>query len=498
MSSFYQKFLRKQIDLAPLGVEQSSDHTTYFCTPKGASIIGWAGVDAIHYCFVRGFGEMVFAVSPANTNPDYVHPLANSFEDFLRLLLACGSADALEQAWKWNKEQFDTYIKENTPIENGQLVLSEMTDKRSLSPIENPWQYIKELQNTFDYSKIKYTEDFYDPDMNGNIERTPPKWEVYFDGNLWGHRGKGRAGTEFPISKEFDWAGHLWWIPSAYSCAQGLVVDFCMAVDPKLISGFMKKWNFIDKNGEPHHFTQDERRRMEYENPTKLDFCASLTLNGKEIKSRHGCGVGYNPLDTDIGNDLEGQWAVKHYGLDQKSGWMIWRCAFPWSTKHAPKIKSLSVTMEQDHVAVPGTRFNTNAPGDTVEFIHPQTGEHHVLTVMEYEQKEMLKDCFRNEDMNFPNHYHAMNYTLTPPLPDCEMSVSDCLDSDQPRKKEPLKSVGGLREKYQLLPSARNDAVVIGVIGGSNGTTVHGNRAKGEVRGTCSSLHFEPVEDVEW
>lgn len=171
MSSFYQKFLRKHINLAELGIEQGFDYTAYFCTPKGASIIGWAGVDGIHYCFIRGFGEMVFAVSPANTNPNYVHPLANSFEDFLRLLLACGNADALEQAWMWNKEQFDTYIKENTPTENGQMVLSEITDKLSLSPIENPWQYIKELQNAFDYNKIKYTEDFYDPDMNGNIER---------------------------------------------------------------------------------------------------------------------------------------------------------------------------------------------------------------------------------------------------------------------------------------------------------------------------------------
>lgn len=177
MSSFYQKFLRKRINLAPLGVEQGSDNTAYFCTPKGASIIGWAGVDGIHYCFIRGFGEMVFAVNPSNANPDYVHPLARSFEDFLQLLLSCGSADALEQAWMWDKEQFNAYIKENTPTESGQAVLAEIVDSLFLTPMVSPWQYIKELQNTFDYSKIKYTEDFYDPDMNGNVERTLPKWE---------------------------------------------------------------------------------------------------------------------------------------------------------------------------------------------------------------------------------------------------------------------------------------------------------------------------------
>lgn len=60
----YQKFLRLGISLASIGIETRNDETLYFCTPKGASLIGWAGVDGIHYCFIRGFGEMVFAVSP--------------------------------------------------------------------------------------------------------------------------------------------------------------------------------------------------------------------------------------------------------------------------------------------------------------------------------------------------------------------------------------------------------------------------------------------------
>ncbi|WP_222860695.1 hypothetical protein [Paenibacillus antibioticophila] len=55
-------------------MEQRQNDPPYFCTPKGARMIGWAGVDGIHFCFVRGFGEMVFAVSPMNTAGNYVHP----------------------------------------------------------------------------------------------------------------------------------------------------------------------------------------------------------------------------------------------------------------------------------------------------------------------------------------------------------------------------------------------------------------------------------------
>ena len=64
MDKTYQKFLRREIDLSAVGVERRKDCVPYFCTPRGASVFGWAGVDGIHYCFIRGFGDTVFAVSP--------------------------------------------------------------------------------------------------------------------------------------------------------------------------------------------------------------------------------------------------------------------------------------------------------------------------------------------------------------------------------------------------------------------------------------------------
>lgn len=45
MDKVFQKILRSGIDLSPLGVEHREDNNPYFCTPKGASILGWAGVD---------------------------------------------------------------------------------------------------------------------------------------------------------------------------------------------------------------------------------------------------------------------------------------------------------------------------------------------------------------------------------------------------------------------------------------------------------------------
>ena len=104
----------------------------------------WMGrIDGIHFCFIRGFGEMVFSVSPMNTSPDYVHPVAENFTDFLRLILACGDVAAVEQAWMWNEAQFEAFLNENPTTQEQQQTLSEISEKMNLLPMEQPWTYIK-------------------------------------------------------------------------------------------------------------------------------------------------------------------------------------------------------------------------------------------------------------------------------------------------------------------------------------------------------------------
>ena len=84
--------------------------------------------------------------------------------------------------------------------------------------------------------------------MNPEAEPTIPEWKVYFDGDFWGHSGKDRSGTELRLNKQFDWAGHHWVIPAAYSCSKGLVMDFCMRTPEDDIRKFMTKWDLHPEN----------------------------------------------------------------------------------------------------------------------------------------------------------------------------------------------------------------------------------------------------------
>ncbi len=488
MTNTYRKFLSKNLDLSSLGVECRVDNAPYFCTPKGASIIGWAGVDGIHYCFIRGFGEMVFSVSPMNDAPHYVHPLAKDFRDFLRLLLSCGGADGLEQAWMWDKSQFERFLRENPKTEEQENALARLAEGMKLTAIEQPWEYIKALQSSFDGDKIKYTEDFYDLDLNPAAEPAMPPWKVSFSGGFWGPSGRERPGKEVRLDAQFAWADRHWRIPAAYLCGKGLVLDFCMRAEAEKIRAFQRKWTAKGEDPACRCMTREQQMEMELENPLRLDFKPWLEVNGRRLRMTHGFGAVYNPcLPEGEADDLEGKRAVSHYGLDLKDGWVFFRAAFPWVTKRRPALKTLSLTMEQQPVSIPGPRFKAAAPGDTVTFFNPADGERHRLTVREIERSTMPEERFGREGWDYPTHYWTMCYTVSPEIAEGTLTVLDCAEGDRPREKSP--SPHG--------PRATGFAAVMGIIGGADGPTalVFG---QGRPRAACSALHFLPADQVEW
>ncbi len=97
---------------------------------------------------------------------------------------------------------------------------------------------------------INYHEDVYNSDRNQNALLR--EWAVYYDGSIYGYSGRAKAGLEIPVGQEFQYAGRTFLVPAVYSCAKGLVVDFCMWVDPEEYQRFIDFWNsqFEGRDGE--------------------------------------------------------------------------------------------------------------------------------------------------------------------------------------------------------------------------------------------------------
>lgn len=476
MDKTYQKFLKSGIDLAALGVGRGENETC-FCTPRGASFIGWEGVDGIHYCFVRGYGGVVFAVSPENAAPDYVHAVARDFADFLRLLLSCGHGSAIEQCWQWNRGQFDAFLAENPPTDEARSVMDEIRETLALEPMDDAWGYIHELQAGFDYGRIKYS----DPDTAAELSpETQEPWSVSYSCGYWGNSGREKPGVEIPVNAHFDYAGHEWRIPSAYSCAKGLVMDVAIATDAQAVHAFMARWYTGDEENR-RGFTKAERMRIEHENPMHLDFYAELTLNGRKLRSDSSSSGGWAPIDG-YDNEARALRWLEHYGLDRERCWLFWRVCFPW--RRRTEIKSLSVTFTISPDDIPGESFTISGPGDTAQLTNPETGEVYTLTACEYGTDAIKQESFGGSDeYEYPTRLATMEYTLSPEAEGRAVSIHDIAEGEPPRRKVPDNN-GGYR--FMFVPNA---ACAVGVMLRPDRPGCHA---------AASALYFDLPERIEW
>ena len=164
MNLLYEKYKNLKIDGSWIGLEAGAQ-TPYFCTPIGAEIIGWD--NGIHYCFIKGFGDMVFCVNPETCCDYNVYPIARNFCDFLGLILATGNTNTLQQIIWWDKKRFEDFVNSTEEQEyrvrpEVQGVLSTIRKGIDIAPIDTPFEYIKDLQSNFPYEQIPFTNEYYD------------------------------------------------------------------------------------------------------------------------------------------------------------------------------------------------------------------------------------------------------------------------------------------------------------------------------------------------
>lgn len=389
----------------------------------------------------------------------------------------------------WNRGEFDGFMETYPPTPEQRAALDALRDGLKLAPMEDPYGYIKEVQSSFDCGKVPYSKEYYDllpdePEAEGPLE--PPEWKVYFSNGFSSrHYGHDKPGKEISVNKTFTWDGRTWHVPAVYSCGKGIVVDFCVEIEPDTLRAFLNKW-WPDGEADGREFTPEEQEQQMAENPMTLDFQPTLTVNEKPLRRRSGNGFGWVPdacrPEGEPGEqsqqNREAVWLMEHYGLDQEKGWTFFRESFPWATKTRPVLKTLSLSLEQSPVSVPGPRFTVSEPGDSIPFTHPVTGEAHTLTVVECEAQQMDADHFQDKDQwEYPTHYSAMSFVVEPELPRRSLTVRDCGQGDRPRPKQ--SNLAG--------PTVASS---VGVILATS--------KSGQPRAACSSLYFDPPERIEW
>lgn len=478
-------FQKSGIDLSPLGFLPCKAKSDYFCTPRGATVIGTAGVDGIHFCTVKRFAEMIFAVSPMNAQNDYVHPIAKNFEDFLSLLLAVGNTAALEQAHLWCRAEFDAFVAANPPSDEAKQVLSKIAETFSIAPMKQPYEYVKGIQDVFDYFAIPYRADY---EEWCPLPRKKPEWKVTFSALRKEGEKQPRAGKEICVNHRFLWEGETWFVPSVYLCTEGLVADICVMVEPKKISDFQAKQAADAKR----YSDAETHEKMMRENPMALDFRVMAHVNGKTLREKCGMGLSWMPLSMLLKgekNEDEALWHLEHYELDKEMGWIFRRISFPWATAKKPKIKTLSLDFSIAPTHFPSAHLTVCKAGERFSFLHPISGEEYTLTVTAFSKGELPRPVSHG-DWEYPSYFCTTEYTISPAISSANFYLRDQEPGDPPRWKK--------TENGRFLPEVHGDCAVM-IIGGADGPmAVFPSATHTASHATASSLHFEPREKTDF
>ncbi|MDD2442300.1 MAG: hypothetical protein PHG76_09305 [Eubacteriales bacterium] len=460
-----KQFFALNLDGSQIGLEPGSTAGGYFCTPLGARVLGWAGSDGIHYCFVRGHGEMVFVVSPSRADPPYVRPLARTFRDFLRLILAVGSATILEQIPDCDETHWGDAVAQAAVGQKQQAVLDAIQQTWSLRPMPDPYGYVRSLQEAFDARTLRFPK----PETVRE-----PAWKVTF-GGFFSRESRQRSGREVAVGKRFTWDGQNWRVPSLYLCPAGLVVDLCLEADAEQVGTYRAKWAAVQENRRPSRVL---REQMEAENPLGAAVRVRAELNGSALPEKGTCSIFWLPDTGDNGtNSAEAEAVRIHYSCSDRSGWLFMRATFAWPGKRKPGIRTLTLVLDPEPQFFPGPQLDDPRPGQTCRLVHPVSGQLHIMTVLDITQETLPADRLPDGGSDWPRCMTRMDYTLEPDLPAGVLSVHDTEPGDLPRRGQHG-----------------------GVIGHSDGCTavIVSAPAADRRRTACSELRFAPAGRVTW
>lgn len=302
-----------------------------------------------------------------------------------------------------------------------------------------------------------------------------PEWKVSFESGFWSDYGW--AGNEIPVNRSFQWGDKKLYIPSIYNCPEGLVIDYCIEVEPEKIHKFIEKWDLLERNHD--EISDEEQTLIENEHPLIYHFHGDAKVNGVELQRKHSCGISWIPEECMQGQEggKDSKKAMKHYSLDEKKGWIIHRESYLWNHSRPEKLEDVRLHMASEPTEFMGIRIINPKEGDVFYFVHPVTGCEHILTILECEAQELGEEHLEHDDsMEYPKHFRSMNYKISPELQRDKFSLFDCVQGDSPRTKDGTAKRACSVSTVILRRKDQNSAI----------------------HSVCSSLHFEPVEEVEW
>lgn len=188
-----------------------------------------------------------------------------------------------------------------------------------------------------------------------------------------------------------------------------------------------------------------------------------------------------NPASEDgFENNKSAEEWMRAYSCDKGCCWYFERLSYNWNGEPILSPQKISLAFRANLISITAGHFSTggSCDGKMVKTADPITGQEYTLTLHSCEQ---IRNSFAEigaKGVVYPECCQILSYSIAPEIDHSLFCIRDCAEGDHPR-------MGDTQEP----PS------------GSNGPTavfMAGKNAAPDNRMAVSSLHFEPVSEVQW
>ncbi|KAI4452132.1 hypothetical protein C823_006714 [Eubacterium plexicaudatum ASF492] len=316
--------------------------------------------------------------------------------------------------------------------------------------------------------------------------------DVYYDVNMW---GKGRHKTKLtavPVRKTVFWGKERQelFIPAVYTGKAGVVLDVCAKISTEAMAAFLKKWN---KERRMSLKTPEQREQIDADNPGSRDFLIEMRLDGVPLVLRMSSSLRWYPKqiigmenadsveENEFQNDVYAEEWMHAYGCDRECCWHFSRLTYNWGEEKILSPRKIALSFRANMVSVVAGHFMTDLScnEETVKAVHPVTGQEYTLTLHTCEQMRHSFAEIGKKGILYPEHCLILSYDVTPEIDRGLLDIRDCAQGDHPKKEDTVKEKGGETDGASAVFMAGKSAIL-------------------ERRAAVSSMHFEPVRQVQW
>lgn len=149
---FFEMLKKIQGAEAALGFSFTCSPQMNLYLPYGSKPIGQAG--QILFCCIEEYQETVFAVDTDPVNARKAYPIAYDFREFIRLIIACGSAEMVARAGQLPKNEYEVLLRSEWENCNHRD-LKRLQAELELTPVQDPFEYVKTVGQVIDCSRIR-------------------------------------------------------------------------------------------------------------------------------------------------------------------------------------------------------------------------------------------------------------------------------------------------------------------------------------------------------